>query len=48
MGWESTAAIAFESPRVFEGYRFLPAGSGSMMIGRAMMSPAPRRLSESS
>jgi hypothetical protein len=40
VGWEGTADIALESPRVFEGYRFLPAGSDSMMIFCAMMSPA--------
>jgi len=40
VGWEGTADIALESPRVFEGHRFLPAGSDSMMIFCAMMSPA--------
>ena len=44
MGWEGAADIALESPRAFEGYRFLPAGSDSIMFLCAMMSPALRRL----
>jgi hypothetical protein len=44
VGWEGAADIALESPRAFEGYRFLPAGSDPTMFLCAMMSPALRRL----
>jgi hypothetical protein len=40
VGWEGIADIALESPQVFEGYRFLPAGSDLMMIFCAVMSAA--------
>jgi hypothetical protein len=42
VGWEGTADITLKSPQVFGGYRFLPAGTDSMMVFYVMMSLALR------